>query len=79
MDIGRTELAAFVYTLAVLITGMWVQMPEWPIMTPSKIPLLLVTGIGWTIYFQWSVAPKLTDPPERTGEADDSDTEDGVT
>jgi len=61
MDIGLTEVVAFVYTLGVLVSGMWVAAPGVPPLTPYNVGLVAVLAIGWTAYFSWTVGPRIVE------------------
>ena len=59
MENRVTLLVVFVYTLGVLVTGLWVAVPSWPALNPFQICLLGALGILWTVYFDRVVVPRI--------------------
>lgn len=72
MDIGLTEVVAFVYTLGVLVTGMWVVGVGLPPLTPWNVGLVVFLTLAWTVYFSWTIAPRIVDL-ETEDEADEEE------
>lgn len=76
MKIGMTETVAFVYTLGVLVTGLWVLAPDTELMTPLRVGLIVAITAGWTAYFSWTVVPRIIDLETEDDEDDEDEDED---
>lgn len=68
VDIGMSEVVGFIYTLGVLVTGMWASTAGLPPVTPYNVAIVLLLGVGWTVYFSWSVVPKLIEIHAESGD-----------
>jgi len=75
MENRLTLAVVLVYTLGVLVTGLWVANPSWPSLTPVQIGLLAVVGLLWTVYFDRTIVPRIVDLETE----DDEEGEGGVT
>ena len=64
---------ALVYTLGVLVTGMWVADPTLPRITPLRILALATVAVGWTVYFGWTVGPRIVDLETEDEDNDEKD------
>ena len=64
---------ALVYTLGVLVTGMWVADPTFPRITLLRTLTLATVAVGWTVYFGWTVGPRIVDPETEDEDADEKD------
>jgi membrane protein YdbS with pleckstrin-like domain len=73
MENRLTLPVVFVYTLAVVVTGLWVSDPSWPALTRVQIGLVAVVSVLWTVYFDRAVVPRIVDLETE----DDEDDEDG--
>ncbi|MEF8852385.1 MAG: hypothetical protein V5A28_08200 [Haloarculaceae archaeon] len=76
MDNRMTPVVVFVYTLAVLVTGLWVSDPTWPALNPVQVGMVAVLGLLWTVYFDRVMVPRIIDletedDEEETGERAD--------
>ena len=76
MKVGMTEAVAFVYTLGVLVTGLWVLSPETQLMTPLRVGLIVGITVAWTAYFSWTIVPRIIDLETEDDEDEDEDEED---
>lgn len=72
MENRLTLPVVFVYTLAVVVTGLWVADPSWPALTPVQVGLVAVVSVLWTVYFDRAVVPRIVDL-----ETEDEDDDDG--
>lgn len=76
MENRLTYLVAFVYTVAVIITGMWIAEGAVPDLTPVRIAAMVVVGAVWSVYFGWRISPRIVDL-ETEDEADEEDGDGG--
>jgi hypothetical protein len=76
MENRLSYVTTFVYTVGVLVTGMWIAEVQIPELTPFRITALVLVGAGWSVYFGWKVGPRLVDL-ETEDEEDDDDGEKG--
>lgn len=75
MDTGATDVALFVYNVAVVLSGAWLA--NWGSLevTPVLIGGVAAAALVWTVYFRVSMGPRLAqlesedgeDVPERPG------------
>lgn len=59
MRIRQSDLTVFVFVLAVLLSGMWLAEQfgmEW---SPTLLVVVGAVAGVWTIYYRFSVAPRL--------------------
>jgi hypothetical protein len=75
VDIGMEDAVVFVYTLGVMVTGLYVGTGGDPTLTPVTGVAGVVVALLWTAYFEWRVAPRVFQW-ERRGE-DEQDNDDG--
>ena len=60
-DIEMADVVVFVYTLGVMITGLFVGTGGDPTITPINGAAGLLVAVLWTLYFEWRVAPRVFD------------------
>lgn len=71
MDITIQDGAVFVYTLGVMVTGMWLVGGR-PDLTPRLVGLISVVSVVWTAYFKWRITPQFV-PDEDEEEDEDGE------
>jgi hypothetical protein len=77
MDIEAEDVTVFVYTVGVMVSGLWVGSPE-PAITPGVATIGVIAAVGWTAYFNWRVKPQFRDDDEPDdGDPDAERPEDG--
>jgi hypothetical protein len=78
-DIEMADVVVFVYTLGVMVTGLFVGTGGNPTITPINGAAGLLVALLWTVYFEWRVAPRVFDwelREERDDESDESVSDD---
>jgi hypothetical protein len=73
MENRLSYVVAFVYTVGVLVTGMWIAEVQLPELTPLRIVALVVVGAAWSVYFGWKVGPRVVDLETEDEEDEDED------
>jgi hypothetical protein len=73
MENRLSYLTAFVYTVGVLVTGMWIAEVQIPDLTPFRIVAMVVVGGAWSAYFGWKVGPQIVDLETEDEEDEDED------
>jgi len=71
MENRLSYVVALVYTLGVLVTGMWVAHPTFPRITLLRVLVLGTVAVGWTAYFGWTVGPRIIDLETEDEEEED--------
>jgi|GEM_PF-2206935 hypothetical protein len=61
MENRVSYLVAYVYTVAVIITGIAIAEAQIPDLTPFRIAAMLVLGAVWSVYFGYRVGPRIVD------------------
>jgi len=73
MENRVSYLVAYIYTVAVIITGIAIAEAQIPDLTPFRIAAMLVLGAAWSVYFGYRVGPRIVDLETE----DEDDEEDG--
>lgn len=60
MEITMSDGVMYVFTLGVMVNGVWIADPGQTI-PRNAIALAAVFSLFWTGYFKWSVGPKFVD------------------
>jgi hypothetical protein len=68
MDKRMTPVVVLVYTLAVVLTGLWIRDPSWPALNPVQIGMIAVLSVLWTVYFDQALVSRIVEM-----ETDDTD------
>jgi len=59
MELTQTDAVVFVYTLGVMLSGLWLADPgSSPEINPVVITVFGLVSVGWTAYFKWQIAPQ---------------------
>jgi hypothetical protein len=77
MEKRLSYVTAFVYTVGVLVTGMWIAELQIPDLTPFRIAALVLLGGAWSVYFGWKVGPQIVDLETEDDEDEEEDEERG--
>jgi len=68
MSIQPRDLAMFLYNFGVTVAGGWVTMQLGPLPDPLVFGVMALLSLGWTIYFRYSMVPRLEMLEERAAE-----------
>jgi hypothetical protein len=77
MENRLSYVTTFVYTVGVLVTGMWIADVQIPEFTPFRVAALVLVGAGWSVYFGWKVGPQIVDLETEDEEDEDEDEAEG--
>jgi hypothetical protein len=70
MDVTIQDGAVLVYTLGVMVSGIWLVTGR-PTFTPRLVALIAVVAVFWTAYFKWRITPQFV--PEEEEESEERD------
>jgi hypothetical protein len=73
MDRRMTPVVVFVYTLAVVLTGLWIANPSWPALNPVQIGMIAVLSVLWTVYFDQALVSRIVDMETHEDEEESGD------
>jgi hypothetical protein len=62
MDVTIRDLSVFIYNFAVTVIGGWVAIQIDSTLTdPILLLAMVIVSLGWTMYFRYSMIPKLAE------------------
>jgi hypothetical protein len=68
MSIRPRDFTLFLYNFGVTVAGGWVTMQLGPLPDPVVFGVMALLSVGWTIYFRYSMVPRLAALDERATE-----------
>ncbi|MCU4743852.1 hypothetical protein OB955_16640 [Halobacteria archaeon AArc-m2/3/4] len=75
MELSMTDVTVYIYNVAVVLTGGFLIMEAGIEDRAVLIGLAAVLGLFWTVYFRYSMAPKLA---SLAGDDDDDENDNGA-
>ncbi|MDS0300605.1 hypothetical protein NDI76_17790 [Halogeometricum sp. S1BR25-6] len=72
MGIRKTDITVYVYVLGVLLSGMWLAQQLGTDWSPLILTVVAVVAAGWTLYYRFSIGPRI-ETNKRDGDEHDGE------
>lgn len=73
MGIRKADVTMYVFILGVLLSGMWLAQQVGTDWSPVLLAIVAVVAAGWTVYYRFSVGPRIEANKRDGGEHEGED------